>query len=129
MIVGRGGPAVVLSAETAYFLETFCKHEVSRLRVRTRGLHQRVAEELLELRRVAMEFDPQALPGDAAVGSDLAEVGPEWISVAVAADLLGMGDRGVRLACQQDRLDARQVGGRWQISREALEQFKTARAA
>lgn len=133
MIVGDEGPAVVLSAETAYWLERICK--VSSLRQRLRdGSHQRVSVELLELRRVAMSFDPTRLPATAEVGSGSAEVAAglesrEWLSVGEAADLLGIGERAVRLACSQDRLDAEQVGGRWRITRQALEDFKATRVA
>lgn len=122
------GSAVVISAETAYYLERICKVAALRQRLRD-GRHPLVSQELLDLRTVAMSFDPASLPADAAVGSDPAEVATEWLSVAEAADLLGMGQRGVRLACQQDRLDAEQVGGRWQISREAVHNFRAARAA
>lgn len=133
MIVGQDGPAVVLSAETAYCLERFCSREVSRLRVRTRGVNQHVAEELLELRRVAMGYDPTRLPQNAAVGSDSAEVatGLEHglMRVAEVADRLGLSERAVRLACSQGRLEAEQVGSRWQITRQALHDFEAARAA
>ncbi|MCM0618748.1 helix-turn-helix domain-containing protein [Nocardioides bruguierae] len=133
MIVGEQGPAVVISAETAYWLERICR--VSSLRQRLRdGQHQAVSQELLDLRRVAMTFDPALLPQTAAVGSDSAEAATgleqqEWFTVSEAADRLGMGERGVRLACSEDRLDAEQVAGRWRISREALENFNAARAA
>lgn len=133
MIVGENGPAVVISAETAYWLERICK--VSSLRQRLRdGRHQLVSQELLELRRVAMSFDPAQLPASAEVGRGFAEVATglkqrEWLTVAEAADLLNIGARAVRLACSEDRLDAERVGGRWRISRQALENFKAARAA
>ena len=132
MIVGQHGPAVVLSAETAYYLETVCKVAALRQRLRD-GRHPQVSQELLHLRHVAMRFDPARLPQNPEVGSESAEVDPALdqglMTVAEVADLLGIGERAVRLACAEDRLDAEQVGGRWQITRDAYENFKTARAA
>lgn len=129
MIIGETGPGVVISVETAYFLETFCK-DISRLRVRTRGRLPHVAQELLDLRRVGMSFDPQRLPEAEA---DIAEVAAEsevgWLSAQRVADLLGMTDRAVRLACSQGRIEAELVGTRWRISEEAFKTFKAARAA
>jgi excisionase family DNA binding protein len=131
VIIGEHRPAMVLSAETAYWIEVILKP--ARLRQRLRdGRHQLVSQELLELRRLAMTFDPTQLPEKAEVGRDCAEVGPgfeQWLSVAEAADLLYIGERAVRLACGEDRLDADKVGGRWRVSRQAVEDFKAARAA
>lgn len=132
MILGESGPAVVISAETAAYLERFCKVAALRQRLRD-GLHQQVSQELLDLRRVAMAFDPARLPQRAAVGSDSAEVAPglrrSEFSAAEAADLLNIGERAVRLACEQDRLDGRKVGGRWRITAEAIKHFKTTKTA
>jgi excisionase family DNA binding protein len=47
-----------------------------------------------------------------------------WVSVTDAADLLNIGDRAVRLACQQGRLDGELVSGRWRIRRQAIDDFK-----
>jgi len=131
VIVGTDGPAVVLSAETAYWLEKLCKVSTLRMRLRD-GRHVRVSQELLDLRQAAMSFDPTQLPTDAAVGSRSAEEARwleqrDWWSVAEAADSLGIGERAVRLACSQDRLDAERVGGRWRITQTALNDFKTGR--
>jgi excisionase family DNA binding protein len=126
MIVGQDGPAVVLSAETAYWLETVCRVSALRMRLRD-GRHQQVSQELLDLRHVAMSFDPSRLPENAEVGRTYAEVrrdSDRWMSVADAADLLDIGDRAVRLACQQGRLDGELVRGRWRIRRQAIEDFK-----
>ena len=128
MIIGNGGPAVVISAETALLLERFCK--VTELRVRLRGRNPRVAQELLDLRHVAMQYEEPALP-EAEVGfaEVAAELDQRLMSVAEVADLLGLTDRAVRLACSQERLEAQQVGGRWRITREAYEEYRAARAA
>lgn len=126
MIIGEQGPAMVLSAETAYWIETILKP--ARLRQRLRdGRHQQVSQELLDVRRLAMGFDPTRLPAEAEVGRGSAEVGrglDQWLSVPEVADLLGLGDRAVRLACDEDRLEAEKVGGRWRIHRKAVQDFK-----
>ncbi|MBA2738069.1 MAG: helix-turn-helix domain-containing protein [Nocardioidaceae bacterium] len=46
------------------------------------------------------------------------------MSTTQAADQLGVTDRAVRLACQLGRLAARQVGGRWQVSRAVLDEYQ-----
>lgn len=51
----------------------------------------------------------------------------EWLSTGQVADRLRMTDRGVRRACAAGRLQAVQVAGRWRITREAAEHFKTTR--
>lgn len=128
MIVGENGPGVVISAETAYFLETYCE-DISRLRVRTRGRLPHVAQELLDLRHVGMAFDPSRLPEAEADIAELAAPSNQWLTPQRVADLLGMSDRGVRLACSQGRIDAQHVGTRWRISQEAFQTYKAARAA
>lgn len=128
MIVGQTGMGLVISAETAYLIETL--GDMKKLRARVRGRYPHISQELLDLRTVAMSFDPQRLP-EAEV--DFPEVAAEseagWLSSQRAADLLGMTDRGVRLACSEGRLEAEQVGKRWRISQEAYQAFKAARAA
>jgi len=60
------------------------------------------------------------------------EVGPDFevqhLEVAVAAGLIGITDRAVRLACQQGRLPATRRGGRWQIRRADALNFKSERS-
>jgi excisionase family DNA binding protein len=128
-LIGTSGPAVVISVETAYYLERLTGGAVSKLRVRARGTNQRVAQELLEIREAAMRFNPP-LPE---VEADLAEVPAEseqWLSVVQVADLLGLTDRAVRLACSEGRLEAQQDGSRrWRITKKAYEDYRAARAA
>lgn len=131
-LIGQDGPAVVISAETAYWLERVCK--VSALRQRLRdGRHARVSQELLDLRTAAMSFDPSRL---AQVESDFSQVDPGsdqglLLSVAEVADLLGLTAQAVTLACREGRLEAQQVGPRhpWRITREAFENYRAAGAA
>lgn len=127
VIVGATGPAVVLSAETAAFLEQHAG--LSALRVRTRGVRPVVAAELAEIRDVAQLYRAPAL-AEAEAGSPEADPDlDEWLGTVKVADLVGISDSAVRLACRQGRLRAHQVGGRWQCDRAAVEEFRAARAA
>lgn len=131
MILGEGGPAVVISAETAYWLERICKVTALRQRLRD-GRHQQVSIELVELRRVALSYDPGRLPVSAEGGRRFAEVAEDsevMMTVAEVADSLSLTDRAVRMACQQGRVEAERIGGRWLISRAAFENYRAARAA
>jgi excisionase family DNA binding protein len=128
VIAGVDGPCVLLSAETAAWLEHYAK--LTSLRVRVRGVpgRQRVSRELEELRAVATQYRPAPLPE---VEVDIAEVGPrleQWLSPAQVADRLWITDRAVRLACQQGRMAGELVGNRWRITEAAVESFKTERA-
>lgn len=133
VIVGQHGPAVVISAETAYYLETIGKVAAVRHRLRD-GRHQRVSQELLDLRQVAMSFDSSSVPqvpelnGRSAVLASGLESGE--LSVAEVADRLGLTPRYVRKACQSGELRAQLVGTkpRWRITEQAFEEFKAARA-
>ncbi|PTU56968.1 hypothetical protein DBB34_06555 [Sphaerisporangium cinnabarinum] len=51
------------------------------------------------------------------------------MSTGQAAELLGMTDRGVRLAICEGRLEAEKPGGRYRVSRANLEHFRAARGA
>ena len=124
MILRPNKPGVVLSPETAYLLEKHCN--VKTLRMRLRGENSLVSQELLDLREVAMQHEPPALPE--AEGPS-AEVAPQWITTAQIADLEGVTDRAVRLRCQAGQMDAEQIDGRWRISVEAYEQYRAARAS
>ena len=131
-LIGVDGPAVVISAETAYWLEKLCKVSLLRQRLRD-GRHPQVSNELLDLRRGAMTFDPARLSLAAQVESGLTKADSQLdqglLSVAEVADLLDLTGAAVRLACREGRLEAEQVGRRWQITREACANFRAARAA
>ncbi len=51
------------------------------------------------------------------------------LSTTEAAGLLDVTGRAIRLAIQQNRLQAERVGRRWVIHREDLEHFRAARRA
>ena len=128
MIIGQTGLGLVISADTAYLLETF--GDIKRLRQRIRGRYPNVSQELLDLRTVAMSYDPERLPEAEVDSAELAAQSEvDWLSPQRVADLLGISDRAVRLACSQGRIDAQQVGSRWRISEEGYRAYRAARAA
>jgi hypothetical protein len=115
-------PAVILSAETCHLLNRIFNLRAVHNHVRDRP---RVAQEIADIRDTAAALT--SLP-EAGVGS--AEVAPgleQWLTPQAVADLEGITDRAVRLACTEGRIDADQVGGRWQISRQAYEDYRTER--
>jgi hypothetical protein len=63
------------------------------------------------------DVEPEVAPASDVMGS------------AEAADLLGLTDRAVRLACEQQRLRGEQVDGRWRIARIDVETFAGERQA
>jgi excisionase family DNA binding protein len=127
-LIGQSGPAVVISAETAFLLEKVCN--VAGLRARMRGRRPEIAQELLEVKWAAdiHERRVSVLPEAEAGSAEVAAPSCSWMSSVDASDLLGLSDRAVRLACSEGRLEAQQVGGRWQITREAVEEFRLARS-
>lgn len=129
MILRPNQPGALVSPATAAFLNRHANLSAIRVKALNPGLDQRVAQELLDLKHIALEHEP--LP-EAEVGSPEAARGLEqqWLSSTDVAGLLGISDSAVRLACREDRIQgARRVGGRWQINRQAVEDYKAARAA
>jgi hypothetical protein len=128
-LIGMDGPGVVLSPETAFILEKTCRvHEV---RARLRGRHPKVGEELLDLKRVAdLHEARQRVPRVPELQADPPELGRAsqvWFSSVQAADLLGVTERAVTKACLLGRLEAEQVAGRWRITRDAIDTYRTTR--
>lgn len=123
------GPVVVVPAKVAHWLG---QHGLDALRIRARGENPEVDAVLSALRLAALTYTASA--GGSTSGSLLAseaEVPPlsEWMSTGQAADALGVSPRAVRLACEQGRLPAAQVDGRWRITRASVTSYRAARAA
>lgn len=125
-VIGTDGPAVVLNARACAWLERYAR--LSDLRVRVRGTDPEISRQLEEIRYAAM-----AWRGSATGTKEAAKPEPatqlEWLSTGQAADLLGIGDRAVRKAIAETRLNATEVAGRYRISREDVEHYRAARAA
>jgi len=127
VIVGQDGPAVVISARTAAWLERYAG--LSALRVRVRGTDPEISAHLEHIRFAAMSWR-----GSATGTTDDTEAEPDtesgqWLSTGQAAGIAGVTARSIRKAIAEDRLEAVNVGGRYRISREDLEHYRAARAA
>jgi excisionase family DNA binding protein len=126
-MIGTDGPAVVLSARTAAWLERHAG--LTSLRVRVRGTDPAISRELEEVRRAGMLWCASATGSPVAPEPELAAPSKQWLSTGQVAELLNVTDRAVRLACASGRLEAVQVAGRYRITREAIAHYRAARAA
>ena len=52
-----------------------------------------------------------------------------WMSTTQAAAQLGVGDRAVRKAIAEGRMQAENIAGRWRIQQEQLQHFRARRTA
>ncbi|WP_090860076.1 helix-turn-helix domain-containing protein [Nocardioides lianchengensis] len=127
MIVGNDGPAVVISARTAAWLER--NANLSALRVRVRGTDPETSAHLEQIRYAALSWRGSATGTEAATEAEPASESDMWLSTVEAADLAGITSRAIRKAIAEGRLASVEVGGRHRISREDLEHYKAARAA
>lgn len=82
-------------------------------------------DQALETLRVAGERWARAASGTQTAPA--AEPVREWVSTKEAAEMLGMTARGVRKACDENRLAADASSGAWRIHREAIAHFKATR--
>lgn len=126
MIVGDQGPAVVLSARTAAWLERYA--DLTSLRVRVRGTDPAISRELEEIRYAAMSWRSSVSGTEAAVAPEPV-TSSGWLTTTQAAGLVGVTDRAIRKAIAEGRLISTEVNGRHRVSREDLEHYRAARAA
>src|SRR5665647_1460514 len=124
MIIGTDGPAVILNARTAAWLERYAN--LTALRVRIRGTDPQISRQLEELRVAAMSWR-----GSATGTTDAPQAEPaassEWLSTGQAADLADVTPRAIRKAVTQGRLPATDVNGQHRINREDLEHYRASR--
>lgn len=126
-VIGANGPAVMVPARVAAWLDVHAK--LSSLRVRTRGSDSEVDAVLVALRVAALEWRTSATGSEVEPEPEVRRESSQWLSTGQAAGLLGMSARGVRLAISEGRLEAQQVAGRYRISRANVEHYRAARAA
>lgn len=127
---GLDGPAVVVPARVAAWLERYAR--LRQIRVEHRGADPEVDSVLVALAVAAAAWRQQT-----GVSSDQGtdqrkqpELGPcSDMSTTEAADRLNMTDRGVRAAIAAGRLHAHRDGDRWRVDPEALEHYRSGRAA
>ncbi len=117
---------VIVPAEVAAWL--LAHGDLNRLRTASRGANPRRDAVLLALTLAAHQHLLAAsVPGSTPAPKP--EAAADWMNTTTAAGLLGVTDRAVRLACQSHRLSARQVDGRWRITRAALHDYQEGKRA
>lgn len=115
----HAGPCVVVPPAVAAWL--LSATDLARLRVAHRGEDPQRDAVLLALTHCANLWRTSTTSAITSVcGSALATeaeaVAPsEYMNTSRAADALGIGRRAVRLACDQGRIPATRVDGRWRI--------------
>lgn len=120
------GEVVIVPARVAAWLAGAA--HLDQLRARIRGADPEVDSVLVALTVAAMKWRTSATGSADAPRPEVAPGSP-WVSSTQAADLLGIGDRAVRLAIDEQRLQAEKVQGRWRIAREDVEHYRAGRRA
>lgn len=126
-LVGVHGPGVLVPARVAAWLEK--RAGLSSLRARARGADPEVDAVLLALRVAGLAWLTSATGSEVEPEPEVRRESSQWLSTGQAAELLGMTDRGVRLAISEGRLEAEKVADRYRISRSNVEHYRAARAA
>ena len=127
---GWDGPVIVVSPRVAAWLVVHT--DLAPHRIAERGNDPEVDAVLLAITRVGNAWRTSAT--SAPSGSQKApepEVAPlsKVMSSSEAAEVLGVTDRAVRLACEAGRLPATRTARRWQITRTDLDTYRRDRAA
>jgi len=122
----------VISGRTAAWLLSIA--DLPRLRIAHRGTDAEVDSQLLALTHVANAWRAATSATSADSGSaldELPEVAPasKVMTTKTAAERIGITDRAVRLACDQGRIPATRVVGRWQLERSDVDAYCRFRAA
>jgi excisionase family DNA binding protein len=128
---GIDGPCVVVPGRVAAWLLAHTDLPEQRMQQRA---EPDIYPVLLALTKVGNLWRSRTSATSAATGSAVApepEVAPALVvmSTSQAAEVLGLTDRAIRLACTEGRLLATHTAGRWQISRADLDTYRANRAA
>ncbi|WP_061269184.1 helix-turn-helix domain-containing protein [Cellulosimicrobium funkei] len=124
---GEGPEAVVIvPVRIAAWLAT--RTNLSAIRISARGTDPEVYAVLAALHRGGLQWQTQAT-GSAQRKEPEVPAPSKWVSTSKAADLLGITDRAVRLAIEEERLPAERHGRNWRIARTDIEQYRAARRA
>lgn len=127
---GLDGPVVIVTGRVAAWLLT--NTSLPQLRAQVRGADPEIDAGLIALTNAGLHWRTSAATSDSGSALvDEAEVAPalDSMSTGQAAEALGIGDRAVRLAIAKGRLKAQQIGGRWLVDREDIEQYRAGRTA
>ncbi len=122
-----GSPSAIVTGRAAAVLER--QLDLAGLRVRTRGVDPEVSDVLEAIREAAEAWRGSAVGTTEAPEPEPPRTLSTWVTAAEAADLLGISSRAVRKAIAEGRLEAEQVGDRWRVAREDVEQFRARRTA
>lgn len=124
---GVDAPVVVIPARVCAWLERYAS--LNEVRIRERGADPEVDAVLVAVRLAALTWRTTATGTPVAAKAEADPDLEQWMSTGQAAERLGITDRAVRLAIQEQRLNATNVAGRWRITKEDLQHFTAAKAA
>ncbi|WP_396659261.1 helix-turn-helix domain-containing protein [Microbacterium sp.] len=120
---GIHGPVVVVPARVCAYLGV--RAGLDEFRVNHRGIDAEVDNVLVAMRTAALAWRSTATGTTKAPAPEPA-AHSGWLTTEQAASHLGITSRGVRKAIQRKHLPAtRTPDGRWRITREDLEHYKT----
>lgn len=127
---GASGPVAVVTGRIAALL--LARADIATLRLEARTEDPEVTAVLGALTYAANAYRTRTSATSALGGSEVdsqAEVAPrlQVMTTTEAAALLGITDRAIRLACAHGRLPAEQAGGRWQINRADVDNYRSIR--
>jgi hypothetical protein len=127
----HSGPCVVVPPAVAAWL--LSATNLATLRVASRGEDPQRDAVLIALTHCANLWRTSTTSAATSAGGSApvveAEVAPplEPMTTSRAADVLGITDRGVRLACNQGRIPATRVDGRWQLHPAGVAAYRRTR--
>ncbi|MDQ0865723.1 helix-turn-helix domain-containing protein [Arthrobacter globiformis] len=124
---GLNGPVVVIPARVCAWLERYAR--LNEVRIQERGSDPEVDAVLVAVRLAALTWRTTATGTPVAAKPEVDPDLKQWMSTGQAADKLGITDRAVRLAIQEQRLHANNINGRWRITQEDLQHFTAAKNA
>lgn len=124
---GVDAPVVIIPARVCAWLERYAS--LNEVRIRERGADPEVDAVLVAVRLAALTWRTTATGTPIAAKPEVAPDLNQWMSTGQVADRLGITDRAVRLAIQEQRLHATNVAGRWRVAIEDLEHFSAAKNA
>lgn len=124
---GINAPVVVIPARVCAWLERHAR--LNEVRIRERGADPEVDAVLVAVRLAALTWRTTATGTPVAAKPEAPADLNQWMSTGQAAARLGITDRAVRLAIQEQRLHATNVAGRWRITKEDLQHFTAAKNA
>ena len=119
------GQVVVIPARVCAYLGK--RAGLDDFRIEHRGTDPEVDAVLVAMRLAALTWLTSATGSTPA--PEVEADAPLTVTTEEAATALGITGRAIRLAIQENRLNAQRIGNNWQIARADLEHFRAARAA